>query len=367
MKFDEYGPEKVIQYYDPKTGLKAFTVIDNTLLGPGKGGIRMTPSVTVDEVSKLARVMTWKNAMAGLPFGGAKSGIVFDPRTETPQKKKKICESFGRAVKSIAPNWYIGAPDINMAEGEMASIVKGAGNRKVVTGKPAKMKGLPHELGSTGFGVAISTVLAVDYIGLDPFEARVAVEGFGNVGSFVAQFLSEWGISVTAVSDSKGVVSDKTGLNFEKLAKVKKEKKTVVKYRSKHAKISKNILTAPANVLVTAAVPDLVTMKNVSQIKHGLIVEGSNIPMSLAVEKRLDKKGILVIPDMVANAGGVISSYVEHTSGKADAMFALVEKKITHNVSSLFDELGKTKRCPREAAMKIALRRLKKGNWKGPN
>jgi glutamate dehydrogenase/leucine dehydrogenase len=364
--FDAFGPEKIIRVYDPKSGMKGVIVIDNTRRGVGKGGIRMTGSVSENEVMRLARTMTWKNAMADLPFGGAKAGIFADPKTLTPQKKKQLIEAFGRALKGIAPSLYVAGPDINTTEKEMGQIAIAAGSRKVCTGKPSRMGGIPHELGSTGFGVAHSTMLALNYLGMNPSDARVAIEGYGNVGTFVHQYLSQWGVPVSAVSDSSGVIIDTHGLDYERLMNVKKEFGSVTRYRGKHARKGNNILTAPANVLVTAAIPDLVTMQNVNQVKHKLVVQGSNISMSPGVEHRLHARGTLIIPDFVANAGGVISSYVEHIGGKPPQMFRMVESKIKKNVNLLFKEMDRTHLSPRDAAMRIAMERVKSGKWNGP-
>lgn len=364
--FDEFGPEKIINVYDPKSGMRGVIVIDNTHRGLGKGGIRMTPSVSQNEVMRLARTMTWKNAMADLPFGGAKSGIFFDPKNSTPQKKKQIIEAFGRALKGIAPSLYVAGPDINTTEKEMGQIALAAGSRKVCTGKPSKMGGIPHELGSTGFGVAHSTMLALEYAGIAPENARVAIEGYGNVGTFVHKYLSEWGVPVSAVSDSSGVIIDKTGLNYERLMNAKHEFGSVTRYRGKHVQKGNNILTAPANVLVTAAIPDLVTAQNMHSLKQKIIVQGSNISMSPAVEAKLDARGVLIIPDFVANAGGVISSYVEHIGGTPKTMFTMVETKIKKNVKATFHEMDNTKLSSRDAAMRIAVERVKQGKWNGP-
>lgn len=364
--FDEFGPEKIIRVYDPKSGMRGVMVIDNTRRGIAKGGIRMTGSVSENEVMRLARTMTWKNAMADLPFGGGKSGIFADPKTMSPQKKKQVIEAFGRALKGIAPSLYVAGPDINTTEKEMGQIALAAGNRKVCTGKPAKMGGIPHELGSTGFGVAHSTMLALEYLGIRPEDARVAIEGYGNVGTFVHKFLSEWNVPVTAVSDSSGVIVDKTGLDYERLMNAKSEFGSVTRYRGKHAHKGSNILTAPANVLVTAAIPDLVTTENVHQIKHKLIVQGSNICMSPSIESKLDARDTLIVPDFVANAGGVISSYVEHIGGTPNTMFKMVEGKIKKNVRAMFHEMDHARVMPRDAAMRIAVERVKQGKWNGP-
>src|SRR3989338_8162781 len=205
---DKFGPERVLKVYDPKIGMKGFLVIDNTALGPGKGGIRMTPNVTEEEVGRLARAMTWKNALAGIPFGGAKAGIVWEGGT--PEKKKQFIQSFARAIKPFLPKKYIAGPDVNTGEKEMQWFVEATGNWRSATGKPAGlcMKifgksgekcGIPHEFGSTGFGVAHAAKAAAEAAGLDIRKATVAIEGFGNVGSFAFQYLKELGANVVAV------------------------------------------------------------------------------------------------------------------------------------------------------------------------
>ena len=226
---DDFGPEKILIVNNPRTGLKGFVVVDNTALGPGKGGIRMTPSVTVEEVKRLARTMTWKIALAELPFGGAKSGIIEDPKQITPEKKKDIVKAFAHAIKEISPAIYVGAPDINMAEGEMEIIAKELGNQ-AVTGKPLAMGGLPHELGSTGFGVFHAALVALDHLGMDPENITFTVEGFGNVGQFAAKFLTEKGAKLVGVTDSKGGIINSEGINFEKLMNVKQDTKSVINY-----------------------------------------------------------------------------------------------------------------------------------------
>src|SRR3990167_6066456 len=142
--FDGFGPEKIIEVYNPKYGMRGFVVLDNLSLGPGKGGIRMTPSVSMDEVKRLARAMTWKNALADLPFGGAKSGIIADPKNMSQKQKDEMIKAFAESLRLISPKKYVAAPDINTAEHEMAVYAKANGSRKSCTGKPKSMGGLPH-------------------------------------------------------------------------------------------------------------------------------------------------------------------------------------------------------------------------------
>jgi len=325
-------------------------------LGPGKGGIRMTSSVDVEEVYKLAETMTWKNALAGIPFGGAKSGIIANDKELTQEQKDSIVASFGKSLKNLAPSEYIAGPDMNMAEHEMQVLVEANGNKNSATGKPKELGGLPHELGSTGFGTYQALLTAFNYIDLK--NPKVAIEGFGNVGTFVMKFLEEKGISVVAVSDSKGTIFSEEGLNYKELMRIKGETGSVVNYTGGKKLKSEEIVSLDVDILVPAAIPDLINENNKDSVKAKLVVCGSNIAMSEEIEEGFHGKGILVIPDFVANAGGVISSYVETINGTAEEMFKLVEKNITENTKEMLDKSKKKNISPRKAAMEIAVKRV---------
>lgn len=359
IEFDEFGPEKILEVYNPRVGMRGFVVIDNTALGPGKGGIRMTPTVTPVEVYRLARAMTWKNALAELPFGGAKSGIIADDKQISPKEKEEIIKAFAEALKVVSPDQYVAAPDMNMGEREMKIYVEANGSNKSATGKPKNMGGLPHELGSTGFGVYHATVVAAEHIGLDLKKSTVAIEGFGNVGNFAAKFLSEHGCKLIAVSDSRGTIYNKDGLEYKKLNKVKAKERTVIKYGKGKVLASHDILKIDADVLITAAIPDLIKAGDVDDVKAKLIVEGSNIPMTAEVEKLFHKKGVLVIPDFVANAGGVISSYAEYIGKDEKYMFDLVKKKIIKNVKTVLEHGDKWGNTPRDSGLEIAQKKVR--------
>ncbi len=360
IKHDEFGPKKILDVYDSKTKMRGFVVIDNITLGPGKGGIRMTPTVTVKEVFRLARAMTWKCALAELPFGGAKSGIIADDKVISKEQKKAIVEAFARALKPVCPSMYVAAPDMNMSEEEMKWFAEANGSMKACTGKPADMGGIPHELGSTGFGVYHATLAALEHVGIDVKGATVAVEGFGNVGSFVAKYLSEAGAKIVAVSDSKGVIYNKDGLDFKKLRKVKDETRAVKNYKPGEVLPNEKIFELAVDVLIPAALPDVITEKNVDKVKAKIISQGANIPIPHDIEKVLHKKGVLVVPDFVANAGGVISSYVEYIGGKPEQMFKEVEERIKRNTKLVLEKAKEKNICPRDAAMEIAKDRVKK-------
>ena len=308
VDFDEFGPEKILEVHDAKTGMHGFVVIDNTSRGPAKGGIRMTSTVSIDEVAKLARTMTWKCALADLPFGGGKSGIISPPKM-TEQQKMEIMKSFAIALRPVCPSLYVAAPDMNTGEKEMAEFVIANGHMKSATGKPSDMCvapgehcGIPHEFGSTGWGVFHSTIVAIESEGLDTKKMTVAIEGYGNVGSFAVRFLSEEGAKIIAVSDSKGTIYNENGLDVKKLEEVKKNTGSVTNYSPGKVLKGGKLFELPVDVLIPAALPNVINKDNVNKIKARIIVEAANIPITPDIEEKLFKKSILVVPDFVANA-----------------------------------------------------------------
>ncbi|MAG47483.1 glutamate dehydrogenase [archaeon] len=358
--FDEFGPEKILEVYNPKVGMHGFVCVDSSALGVAKGGIRMTPTVSIEEVAKLARTMTWKNSMASIPFGGGKAGIIADDRQISPEKKQEIVQAFAEEIKAICPSFYIAGPDMNMAEGEMETFAKANGSRKSVTGKPKSLGGLPHELGSTGFGVSHATIVAAKYKKLKIKNSSFTIEGFGNVGWFVAKFLTMQGAKLVGVSDSKGSIYNKDGLIFEKLCNIKEKTGSIINYTDAEQHPSTDIIKLKTDILVTAAIPDLIKAGDVNEVNAKIIVEGSNIPMTSDIEEVFHKKDVLVIPDFVANAGGVISSYVETINGTPEKMFKIVEQKILKNTEEMLKTSYKKKIMPRTAALEIAQERVRK-------
>jgi len=361
---DEFGPEAVIKVYNNKVGLKGFLVIDNTLLGPGKGGIRMTPNVSEEEVSRLARAMTWKNALAGIPFGGAKAGIVWNGGTE--EQKKILMQEFAKAIQVFAPERYIAGPDVNTGEKEMQWFIEATKDCASATGKPVNLcvelfgegagtNGLPHELGSTGFGVAEATKAAAGVMGLDIKKAKVAIHGFGNVGTFAYKFLTAEGATVVAIADKDGVIFSENGFDQKLINKLVSGRKPVKEYSGKANIISmEEFWKLPVDILVPASVTDVINETNKDNIKAKLIVEAGNIPMRENIEDELFDKGIMFVPDFVANAGGVISSYAEYKGFDAKKMFEIVKEKITETTTKVVKESRETKTNPRKVALNLA-------------
>ncbi|MBU5689660.1 MAG: Glu/Leu/Phe/Val dehydrogenase [Candidatus Aenigmatarchaeota archaeon] len=358
--FDEWGPEKIIQTYDPKTKMVGILVIDNTALGPGKGGIRMTPTVTVEEVFRLARTMTWKNALAELPFGGAKAGIVADPKSMSEEHKVEIIKSFAKSLKQVCPSIYVAGPDVNTNEQSMKWFAEEIGDKKACTGKPKEMGGLPHELGSTGFGVAHATKVALKYLNKDLNNTKIAIEGYGNVGTFAHKFLEEWGAKIVAVSDSKGGIYNENGLIYNELMKTKTQTGSVVNFEKAKKIENKDVFELDVDVLIPAALPDVINESNWNNVKAKIVVEAGNIVMKEEIEAKLHEKGIIVVPDFAANAGGVISSWVEYIGKDENFMFKTVEEKITKNVDLVLEKSHEENIKPRDAALEIAKQRVRK-------
>ena len=350
---DELGPELVIYIFDVKTGLMAILVVDNTAAGPAMGGIRMSPEVTTSEVGRLARAMTLKNAMARLPHGGGKSGIIADPAMAN---KEALIRAFARKIRHIIE--YIPGPDMGICETEMAYIKDEIGR---AVGLPGVVGGIPlDEIGSTGFGVAISAEVAAEFADLDLKGARLTVEGFGAVGKHTARFLGKKGVVLIAASDSKGTIYNPGGLDVEELISVKKATGSVLNYNGGEKLLTTDLFNISTDILVPAARPDVITEGNADVLDVKLIIEGANIPATLEAENQLYERGVLCVPDIVANAGGVITASVEYNGGIKKQAFDRIESTIRSNTRKVLEMSRKEGITPRKAAESIARHRVSK-------
>ena len=372
---NKFHSEYVIEVHDPKIGMEGILVIDNTALGPGKGGIRMTHDITVGEVSRLARTMTFKNALADIPFGGAKAGIKWAGGSD--ELKKELVQSFARAIKPFIPLKYIAGPDINTGEKEMQWIAEATGIWHSATGKPEHMCveytgnceggicrkcGIPHETGSTGFGVAQATRVAAEIAGIDIKNASVSIHGFGNVGTFAYRFLTEMGAKVVAIADKSGTFFAKNGFDKKMIENLIKDKKAICNYAGKVERMDPgNFWGVPVDIMIPASITDVIHSGNKGKIKAKIIVEAANIPMKEDIEDELFRKGILIVPDFVANAGGVISSYSEHKGHNPKEMFETIENKITNTARTVLMESIKRNKNPRKVALEIAENKIREG------
>ena len=329
----------------------------------------MTPNVTAEEVFRLARTMTFKNALADLPFGGAKAGIIW--KGGTPELKKKFVQSFAKAVKLLTPKKYIAAPDVQTGEQEMQWFVEATGDWRSATGKPANycMKafgktgekcGIPQEYGSTGFGVEKTAETAAEILGINMNGARVAIHGFGNVGTFAYKFLTQMGAKVIALADAETTIFQESGFDHEVLEKIIKDKKTLKDYPYGQKISAEKFWEVPTDILIPASVTNVINNSNKDKIKTKMIVEAGNIPMSEEIEKEFFKKGVWVVPDFIANAGGVISSYAEYRGYNPKRMMDTIDKKITKNVRIILKKSVSENKNPRDVGMEIAVNRITK-------
>ena len=295
-----------------------FRVLHNTSRGPAKGGIRFDMNVSLDEVKALAAWMTWKCAVVNLPFGGSKGGVICDPATMSDREMERVTRRYTSAIiETLGPESDVPAPDVNTNERVMAWIMDTYSMHKrhtvtgVVTGKPVEMGGSLGRKDATGRGCLVVTQCALARRKMKSRGATVAVQGFGNVGSTAARLMAGAGMKVVAVSDKSGGVYNARGLDIVDCLKWVKEKRFLDGYRKGERVSNDELLTLKCDVLVPAALENVITSQNADQIQAKVICEGANGPTTAQADLILDRKGVYVIPDILANAGGVTVSYFE--------------------------------------------------------
>ncbi len=295
-----------------------YRVLYNTSRGPAKGGIRFDLNVTLDEVKALAAWMTWKCAVVNIPFGGAKGGVICDPAALSNAELERITRRYTSAIiETLGPDSDVPAPDVNTNERMMAWIMDTYSMHKrhtvtaVVTGKPVEMGGSLGRREATGRGCTIVTRQALKRLRMPVEGARVAVQGFGNVGSIAAQLMEESGLTVVAVSDKSGGVYNPKGLDIRELQQHVRQHRYLSEYKEAEHIANDQVLTLDCEVLVPAAMENVITSTNASDIRARIICEGANGPTTAGADKILEENGVFVIPDILANAGGVTVSYFE--------------------------------------------------------
>jgi len=314
---DDIGPARVIQLYSARERLRAVVVVDNTALGPAIGGVRVSSRVTTDEVWRLARTMTLKNSLAGLPHGGAKAGIMADPARMDKERSFRV---FARMIRDLAD--YIPGPDMGCDEMAMAWIHDETGR---AVGLPEEIGGLPlDKLGATGFGLAESAEVAAPLAGIGLKGARVAIQGFGSVGKAAARFLIAKGAILVAASDSRGGVHDPDGIDLQALATAKEESGSVTAYGKGRRIPAEELFGVACDILIPAATPDVIHRGNAGTVTAPLILQGANIPVTAEAEEALHRRGILIVPDFIANAGGVIMAAMEYAGRSEQEAFTAI-------------------------------------------
>ncbi|MHA1849211.1 MAG: Glu/Leu/Phe/Val family dehydrogenase [Promethearchaeota archaeon] len=348
-------------------------ILHSNVRGPGKGGIRFSPRVDIDEVSALAMWMTWKTAVVDIPLGGAKGGVKVDPKKLSLSEKEKLTRKFTSSIIDvIGPDIDIPAPDVNTDSQTMAWMMDtysmGVGKTLpgVVTGKPIEIGGSFGRESATGRGLAYVLKEFADKKGLNMADLKIAIQGIGNVGRWAARILSEFGAKIIAISDSKTGIYNEDGLDIEDIINYKQENKSLSGYNGGKEITNEELLELKCDFLVPAAIENQITKKNASKLKCKFIVEGANGPTTIEADKILEERGIEVLPDILANAGGVIVSYFEWVQNLNLRRWSLeqVNKELHEIVINAFENVYQTKQqnnvSYRLAAYMIAVDRVAK-------
>jgi len=352
---DELGPAKIIHVTEPSVGLKAILVVDNVARGPSIGGIRMAPDVTIEECARLARAMTMKNAAAGLPHGGGKAVVIADPKMAIADKELLI-RALANSLRDIRE--YILAPDMGTDETCMAWI-KDEVDR--VVGLPREVGGIPlDEIGATGWGLSHCVDVAIRYCDLELEGACFVIQGFGAVGQHAARFLCQKGALCVAVADSRGAIHNPDGLDVAQLMSLKRDGHAVIDYSEGEVLGRDDVIGVECDIWIPAARPDVVHDDNVSQLRTKLVVQGANIPFTQGAEQYLYDRGVLCVPDFIANAGGVICAAMEYQGASESAALAAIADKVSRNTELVLKRSRDEQIQPRQAAVEMAGQRVRK-------
>lgn len=359
---DEWGPEKIVVVSDRKTGMRGVLVLDNTARGTGKGGTRMSLSLTVHEVARLARTMTWKWAAVDLFHGGAKAGISGDPNDPN---KEAILRAFARALSNEVPSEYVFGLDMGLAEEDAAIFLDELGDRGASTGLPRALGGLPYDqLGVTGYGVAEAAEAAAQSRNIPLKGSRVSIQGFGAVGQAAAARLVELGATIVAVSTAAGAVLDPDGLDIGKLVNLRSEVGDDCVHHYGPVLPADTALTVDADILIPAAREDTVNDVIAASTNVKLVIEGANLPTSPSSRRILHERGIAVVPDFIANAGGIVAAAHSMAARyspfvvEPEDIFTMISAKLRANTSAVLDESSRAGLTPHEAAYGLAQKRV---------
>lgn len=352
---DDLGPTKIIHVYEPSIKLRGILVVDNVARGPSIGGVRMAEDVSVEECFRLARAMTFKNAAAGLPHGGGKAVLVGDPKMDKAHKEQLV-RGFAKALRNEED--YIFAPDMGTDEECMAWIKDEIGR---VVALPREVGGIPlDEIGATGWGLLNATEVALERAGFPLQGARVVVQGFGAVGKHAARFLIEHGALLVGAADSQGAIHNPGGLNVQALIELKSRGGKLSDYKDAVKLDRDAVVGLPCDIWIPAARPDVIRDDNVDQLKARLVVEGANIPITEGAERVLAERGVLVVPDFIANAGGVICAAMEYRGATESAALQAIQEKVRRNTQTVLEESRMRGILPRQAAVEMAEARVRR-------
>lgn len=352
---DELGPAKMIHIYEPSLGLKAVLVVDNVAMGPSIGGLRMASDVSTAECFRLARAMTLKNAAAELPHGGGKSVLYGNPKMPKPDKERLI-RALAGALRGTQE--YIFGPDMGTDEECMAWVRDEIGRS---VGLPRELGGIPlDEIGATGWGISHATDIALQHCDFTLDGARVVVQGFGAVGHHAARFLAAKGAVLVGAADSRGTLYHPKGLNVDALWEFKQTGKALADYPDGQGLERDAVIGLGCDIWIPAARPDVINEDNVRRLRTKLVIEGANIPITPGAEQYLHEQGVLCIPDVIANAGGVICAALEYQRASEVTALQVIEEKLRRNTELVLETARREGVTPRKAAVALAVARVKK-------
>lgn len=331
---------------------EGYRVIHSTILGPSKGGIRFDPGVNLDEVRALAAWMTWKCAVVDIPYGGAKGGVACNPRQMSAGEIERLVRAYTTAMLDVfGPDQDIPAPDMGTGQREMAWLMdeysksKGMTVQAVVTGKPIVLGGSLGRTEATGRGVTVSALSAMDKMRLNPYKSTAAVQGFGNVGANAASLLCERGVKIQGISDLSGAYYNEGGIDIDAAIAYRDHNNGLLEgYGGAESISADELLSLPVDVLVPAAMEDVITIRNAGSIRAKMIVEGANGPTSARADDIINDKGIMVVPDILANAGGVTVSYFEWVQNRIGYKWTLerINRRSDRIMKDAFNKVYKT-------------------------
>jgi glutamate dehydrogenase (NAD(P)+) len=325
-----------------------FRVQHSIARGPAKGGIRFSPDVNLDEVRALASWMTWKCAVVNIPFGGAKGGVICDPKTMSRGELERMTRRYtSEIIDFIGPEKDVPAPDVNTNEQTMAWIMDtysmhmGHTVTSVVTGKPLNIGGSRGRLEATGRGVLVVCGESLRYLNMPIEGCRVVIQGFGNVGSNAARLMMEQGYKIVGISEKDGGLSNPSGIDIHQLIAYKQRNGTTLGFNGAEATPSEELIVSDCDILIPAATENVITSRNVDKIKARIVVEGANGPTTAVADEVLSEKRIFVVPDILANAGGVTASYFEWVQDRQGYFWkeAIVNDQLETILRDSFDDV----------------------------
>ena len=361
---DRWGPEEVIQVYDPEINMQGILIIDNTVLGPGNGGIQISPMATPQKIFQLARTRTWTCALSNVPFGGAKAGIKADPYAIN---KIQYIKSFANKISHSVPYKYIATTDFNVGQHEIEEFVNAVGDRNGATGKPESMGGIPCELGTAGFGIGLAIDVSYNLLKSrlklpeELSDVTIAIHGFGTLGSGIAKYLNNKGSKIVAISDQWSTVYHQNGINIEnalEYSNASSEKTSLKKYKPATILPVKDIVKTDCDIFISASGKNLLNDKTIPLLKAKYFVEEINDPLTSSIDQLLNNNGVFVLPNILTDIGNAICSNAECNRNSVEMAFSHMESKVKEIVELIVERSLETNISIRRVAQEIAQEKI---------